>query len=257
MIKKINFLDIPLDILTMDETINKIDQAVFSNKQVHHCVINAGKVVKIQNDEILKESVINSDIINADGMSIVWAVRFLGYKIQERVAGIDLMENLIRLAHEKKYSCFFLGAKQEVVKNVVSYYSAKYSTKIIAGFRDGYFDEKDEKDIIKKIKQSDAEFLFVAITSPKKEIFLNKYKNELKSVNLVMGVGGSFDVVSGEVKRAPLFMQKIGLEWLYRFVQEPRRMWRRYLIGNLKFIFIIFKARFCNYHFAPSEISKK
>ena len=92
MIKKINFLDIPLDILTMDETINKIDKAIISNKQVHHCVINAGKVVKIQYDEILKESVINSDIINADGMSIVWSVRFLGYKIQERVAGIDLME---------------------------------------------------------------------------------------------------------------------------------------------------------------------
>ena len=116
MIKKINFLDIPLDILTMDETVNKIDKAIISNKQVHHCVINAGKVVKIQNDEILKESVINSDIINADGMSIVWAVRFLGYKIQERVAGIDLMENLICLAHKKNYSCYFLGAKKEVVE---------------------------------------------------------------------------------------------------------------------------------------------
>jgi N-acetylglucosaminyldiphosphoundecaprenol N-acetyl-beta-D-mannosaminyltransferase len=107
MIKKINFLDIPLDILTMDETVNKIDKAIISNKQVHHCVINAGKVVKIQNDEILKESVINSDIINADGMSIVWSVRFLGYKIQERVAGIDLMENLIRLAHKKNIVVFF------------------------------------------------------------------------------------------------------------------------------------------------------
>ncbi len=244
MIKKINFLDIPLDILTMDETINKIDQAIFSNKQVHHCVINAGKVVKIQNDEILKESVINSDIINADGMSIVWAVRFLGYKIQERVAGIDLMENLIRLAHEKDYSCFFLGAKEEVVKNVVNHYSVKYSEKIIAGFRDGYFDIDEEKIIIDQIIKSRPNFLFVAITSPKKEIFLNKYKAKLKSVNLIMGVGGSFDVISGEVKRAPLFMQKIGLEWFYRFVQEPVRMWRRYLIGNLKFIIIIFKARF-------------
>ena len=244
MFKKINFLDIPLDILTMDETINKIDKAIFSNKQVHHCVINAGKVIKIQNDEILEESVINSDIINADGMSIVWSVRFLGYKIQERVAGIDLMENLIRLAHKKKYCCFFLGAKEEVVKNVVSYYSVKYSENIIAGFRDGYFDEKDEKDIIKKIKESDAEFLFVAITSPKKEIFLNKYKNELKNINLIMGVGGSFDVIAGTVKRAPKYMQVIGLEWFFRFIQEPKRMWRRYLIGNFKFVILIFKAKF-------------
>jgi N-acetylglucosaminyldiphosphoundecaprenol N-acetyl-beta-D-mannosaminyltransferase len=244
MIKKINFFDIPLDILTMDETVNKIDKAIISNKQVHHCVINAGKVVKIQNDEILKESVINSDIINADGMSIVWSVRFLGYKIQERVAGIDLMENLIRLAHKKKYSCFFLGAKQEVVKKVVSYYSVKYSEKIIAGFRDGYFDEKDEKDIIKKIKESDAEFLFVAITSPKKEIFLNKYKNELKNINLIMGVGGSFDVIAGTIRRAPKYMRELGLEWFYRFIQEPKRMWRRYLIGNFKFVILIFKAKF-------------
>ena len=244
MIKKINFLDIPLDILTMDETVNKIDKAIISNKQVHHCVINAGKVVNIQNDEILKESVINSDIINADGMSIVWAVRFLGYKIQERVAGIDLMENLILLAYKKNYSCFFLGAKEEVVKKVVSHCSVKYSEKIIAGFRDGYFDEKDEKDIIKKIKESDAEFLFVAITSPKKEIFLNKYKNELKNINLIMGVGGSFDVIAGTVRRAPKYIQDLGLEWFYRFIQEPKRMWRRYLIGNFKFVILIFKAKF-------------
>ena len=244
MIKKINFLDIPLDILTMDETVNKIDKAIISNKQVHHCVINAAKVVKIQNDEILKESVINSNIINADGMSIVWSVRFLGYQIQERVAGIDLMENLIRLAHKKKYCCFFLGAKEEVVKKVVSYYSVKYSEKIIAGFRDGYFDEKNEKDIIEKIKESDAEFLFVAITSPKKEIFLNKYKNELKNINLIMGVGGSFDVIAGTVKRAPKYIQDLGLEWFYRFIQEPKRMWRRYLIGNFKFVILIFKAKF-------------
>jgi N-acetylglucosaminyldiphosphoundecaprenol N-acetyl-beta-D-mannosaminyltransferase len=154
------------------------------------------------------------------------------------------MENLIRLAHEKNYSCFFLGSKQEVVKNVVSYYSVKYSEKIIAGFRDGYFDEKDEKDIIKKIKESDAEFLFVAITSPKKEIFLNKYKNELKNINLIMGVGGSFDVIAGIIRRAPKYIQDLGLEWFYRFIQEPKRMWRRYLIGNFKFVILVFKAKF-------------
>jgi N-acetylglucosaminyldiphosphoundecaprenol N-acetyl-beta-D-mannosaminyltransferase len=244
MIKKINFLDIPLDTLTMDETINKIDQAIFSNKQVHHCVINAGKVVKIQTDKKLKESVISSDVINADGMSIVWAARFLGHKIKERVAGIDLMENLVELANKKKYKCFFLGAKEKVVKKIVDHYSEKYSNKIIAGYRNGYFDNEEEKMIIDQIIKSKTNLLFVAMTSPKKEIFLNRYKAELQSVNLIMGVGGSFDVISGEVKRAPLFMQRIGLEWFYRFAQEPRRMWRRYLIGNLKFLIIIFKAKF-------------
>jgi len=244
MKSRVDFIGIPLDNISMSETLYRIDQAIISKKQIHHCVINASKVVKMQSDKVLMESVINSDIINADGMSVVWAARFLGYKTKERVAGIDLMENLVRLAHEKSYSCFFLGAKQEVLEKLVRDYSDKYSKNVIAGFRNGYFYEKDEKEIIKKIKESNANFLFVAITSPKKEIFLNKYKHELKNINLIMGVGGSFDVISGKVKRAPLFMQKIGLEWFYRFIQEPRRMWRRYLIGNIKFMIVIFKARF-------------
>ena len=244
MKNRVNFLEIPLDNLSMSETIEIIENAIANNIQIHHSVINAGKVVKMHNNKKLKESVINSDLINADGMGIVWAAKFLGYNIKERVAGIDLMNNLVELAYEKKYTCFFLGAKEHVVRKLVNYYSHKYSKNIIAGFRNGYFNIDDEKLIIDQIIKSKANILFVAITSPKKEIFLNKYKNELKSINLIMGVGGSFDVISGEVKRAPLFMQKIGLEWFYRFVQEPGRMWRRYLIGNIKFIIIIFKARF-------------
>ena len=241
---RVNFIGIPLDNLSMSETIDKIENSIFNNKQIHHCVINAGKVVKMQSDKKLQESVISSDVINADGMSVVWAVRFLGHKIKERVAGIDLMENLVELAHKKNYKCFFLGAREQVVKKIVDHYSDKYSNQVIAGYRNGYFDIEEEKMIIDQIIKSRPNFLFVAMTSPKKEIFLNKYKAKLKSVNLIMGVGGSFDVISGEVKRAPLFMQKIGLEWFYRFVQEPRRMWKRYLIGNFKFMIIIFKARF-------------
>ncbi|MFL2573918.1 MAG: WecB/TagA/CpsF family glycosyltransferase [Flavobacteriales bacterium] len=241
---RVNFIGIPLDNLTMSETLDRIENSIFSNKQIHHCVINAGKVVKMQTDKKLQESVISSDIINADGMSIVWAARFLGYEIKERVAGIDLMDNLVGLAHKKKYKCFFLGAKNHVVKKIVDHYSDMYSNQVIAGYRNGYFDNNEEKILVDQIIKSKANLLFVAMTSPKKEIFLNKYKIELQSVNLIMGVGGSFDVISGEVKRAPWFMQKIGLEWFYRFVQEPRRMWKRYLIGNLKFIIIIFKARF-------------
>ena len=241
---RVNFIGIPLDNLSMSETLDRIENSISNNKQIHHCVINAGKFVKMQNDKKLLASVINSDIINADGMGIVWAARFLGHEIKERVAGIDLMENLVELAHKKEFKCFFLGAKEQVVKKIVDHYSNKYSSQVIAGYRNGYFDIEEEKIIIDQIIKSRPNFLFVAMTSPKKEVFLNKYKAILKSVNLIMGVGGSFDVISGEIKRAPLFMQKLGLEWFYRFAQEPRRMWRRYLIGNLEFIIIIFKARF-------------
>ena len=244
MENRVDFLGIPLDNISMSETLDRIENAISSKKQIHHCVINAGKVVKMRSNKKLQESVISSDIINADGMSIVWAARFLGHEIKERVAGIDLMDNLVKLAHKKNYKCYFLGATEKVVKKIVDHYSGKYSNQVISGFRNGYFDTEEEKIIINQIVKSRPNFLFVAMTSPKKEIFLNKYKAKLKSVNLIMGVGGSFDVISGEVKRAPLFMQKIGLEWFYRFAQEPVRMWRRYLIGNLKFLIIIFKARF-------------
>lgn len=244
MENRIDFIGIPLDNLSMSETLYKIDNAIVNNKQIHHCVLNAGKVVKINNDKKLKESVIGCDIINADGMSIVWAARLLGLKIKERVAGIDLMENLVELAYKKKYSCFFLGARKEVLEELVKKYSNNYSKKIIAGARCGYFNENEEKDIIKQIKKSNANLLFVAITSPKKEIFLNKYKKELKNINLIMGVGGSFDVISGFKNRAPKYIQMIGLEWLYRLKQEPKRMWRRYLIGNVSFIIIVLLNKF-------------
>ena len=245
MENRVNFIGIPLDNLSISETLDRIEKSIFHNKQIHHCVINAGKVVKMQSDKKLQKSVISSDIINADGMGVVWAARLMGLKIKERVTGIDLMDKLVGLAHNKNYKCFFLGAKEQVVKKVADHYSDKYSNQVIAGYRNGYFDFEEEKIIIDQIIKSKANLLFVAITSPKKEIFINKYKDQLKSVNLIMGVGGSFDVISGEVKRAPLFMQKIGLEWFFRFVQEPRRMWRRYLIGNLKFIIIVFREFIC------------
>ena len=140
MKQRVNFLGIPLDNLSMLETLETIDNTIVNNKQIHHCVINAGKVVKMQSDKKLQESVISSDVINADGMSIVWAARFLGHEIKQRVAGIDLMENLVELAHKKNYKCFFLGAKEQIVKKIVDHYSVKYSNQVIAGYRNGYFD---------------------------------------------------------------------------------------------------------------------
>ena len=139
---------------------------------------------------------------------------------------------------------FFLGASQEVILKLISYYKKRFSTSIIAGFRNGYFNDDDELKIAKTISDSGANILFVAISSPKKEIFLNKYKQQLSNVNFIMGVGGSFDVIAGKIKRAPKWMQNLGLEWFYRFCQEPRRMWRRYLIGNIKFILLVIKEYF-------------
>jgi N-acetylglucosaminyldiphosphoundecaprenol N-acetyl-beta-D-mannosaminyltransferase len=243
---KIDFLGIPVDALTMEETIDSVDRAVSTNSKINHVVINAGKVVSMQTDRQLFESVVNCDIINADGQSIVWAARFLGKKIPSRVAGVDLMENLVELAYVRKYKCFFFGAKEEVVKKVVEVYVEKYGEEIIAGYRNGYYGKDDEKAIATQIADSGAQLLFVAITSPKKEKFLFKYKEELNNVNFTMGVGGTFDVIAGVTKRAPVWLQKIGMEWFYRFLQEPKRMWRRYLFGNLRFVWIIIKEKVRN-----------
>lgn len=239
--KKVYVFNCPIDALTMKETVQIIDNAIKEGKHIHHAVVNAAKIVKMQEDKELYNSIVNADIINADGMPIVWASRLLGKPLPERVAGIDLMQELIKLAYNRKYKIFFFGAKEEVVKKVVKKYSKEYSPEIIAGYRNGYYSEEEEPLIAKQIAESGANILFVGISSPKKEKFLYKYKHILKNVNFIMGVGGSFDVVAGKIKRAPKWMQKCGLEWVYRLVQEPRRMWRRYLIGNTKFIILVIK----------------
>jgi N-acetylglucosaminyldiphosphoundecaprenol N-acetyl-beta-D-mannosaminyltransferase len=198
----------------------------------------------MQTDKDLGKSVVEADIINADGQAIVWAANLLGQKLPERVSGIDLMEELVKRSFEKGYKCFFFGAKEEVVTELVDIYKKQYSDDIIVGYRNGYFEKEDEDQIAKQIAESGANMLFVAITSPKKEIFLNTYKKQLQNVNFIMGVGGSFDVIAGKVKRAPLWMQNVGLEWFFRLMQEPLRMWKRYLIGNTKFLVLVLKAFF-------------
>jgi N-acetylglucosaminyldiphosphoundecaprenol N-acetyl-beta-D-mannosaminyltransferase len=242
---KVNLLGMPIDALTMAETIDLIDEAICLKKRISHVVINAAKVISMKSDKQLFESVRSCDLINADGQSIIWAARFLGRYLPERVTGIDLMQKLVNLAAQRKYKCFFLGAVEEVVKKVVEIYSTKYGKEIIAGYNNGYFIQEEEEEISNKISNSQPQLLFVAMTSPRKENFLYKYRDNFSKINFTMGVGGSFDVIAGVTKRAPLFMQKYGLEWLYRLLQEPRRMWRRYLIGNFIFIWYILKEKFC------------
>ncbi len=228
----------------MKETLALVSKAISEKKQLHHVVVNAGKIVAIQKDEALRKSVNESDIINADGQAVVWAARLLGKPLKERVAGIDLMENLVAMAHQQKHKIFLLGAKEEVVQKVSEIYQSTYNPNIIAGYRNGYFTKEDEPQIAQQIANIGAQMLFVAITSPIKENFLYNHRELLKDVPFVMGVGGSFDVVSGLTKRAPAWMQKAGLEWFYRFLQEPKRMWKRYLVGNSTFIWLVFKEKF-------------
>jgi N-acetylglucosaminyldiphosphoundecaprenol N-acetyl-beta-D-mannosaminyltransferase len=240
---RLKILNTEIDNFSMSETLDLIVKTIEAKKQIHHVVVNAGKIVSMQTDMELRESVNKCDLINADGQAVVWASKILKKPIKERVAGIDLMENLVELSYKNNYKIFFLGAKEEIVKTVTQKYADKYSEDIIAGYRNGYFSKEDEPAIAKQISDSNADILFVAISSPTKELFLYNNKNLLKNVHFIMGVGGSFDVVAGKIKRAPIWMQKLGLEWLYRVIQEPKRMWKRYLVGNSKFIYLVFKEK--------------
>jgi len=244
MKERIHLLGTPVDNLTMEETLEIINQAILNKSHIHHTVVNAGKIVSMHENKELMESVINADIINADGQAVVWASKLFGKPLKERVAGIDLMERLVGMAHQHKYKIFFFGAKDAVLQKMVDKYKYLYSEDIIAGYRNGYFKKEEERSIAQQIANSGANILFVAISSPIKENFLYQNRDLLQRVNFIMGVGGSFDVVAGHVSRAPVWMQKTGLEWLYRVYQEPKRMFKRYLIGNSKFIYLILKHIF-------------
>jgi N-acetylglucosaminyldiphosphoundecaprenol N-acetyl-beta-D-mannosaminyltransferase len=232
------------DNLSMTETIQEVEEAIENKRQIHHIVINAGKIVSMHKNKELRKSVNNADIINIDGQAVKWAAQFLGKPVKERVAGVDLFEKLLEFAHQNKYKVFLLGATDEVVNKVAEKISQNYDEKVIAGIQNGYFKKEEEALIVSKINETQPQMLFVAISSPKKELFLDKYKYNLKDVNFIMGVGGSFDVYSGLIKRAPVWMQRYGLEWFYRFLQEPKRMWKRYLVGNTKFIYFVLREKF-------------
>ncbi|WP_269765221.1 WecB/TagA/CpsF family glycosyltransferase [Caballeronia insecticola] len=205
-------------------------------------MVNVAKLVNMQTDAALSESVRACDIINIDGMGVVWGARFLGHHVPERVAGVDLFDRLLAMAAESGFPVYLLGGTQDIVERTATVVASRHPSLEIAGYHHGFFWD-DEQSVVRKISESGARLLFVAITSPKKEIFINQWKDIL-NVDFVMGVGGTFDVTAGKVRRAPSWMQRCGLEWLYRVLQEPRRMWRRYLVTNLAFAKMLVKTRF-------------
>lgn len=241
-VKRIKFCDCSLDIISIKDTVQLISSRLEHQSFTQHVVVNVAKLVNMQADATLKTSVENCDIINIDGMGVVWGARFLGHDVPERVAGIDLFYELLEMSAQQGYPVFLLGAEQKIVEKTAEVVKKLYPDINVAGYHHGYFWD-DEKAIVDKIQRSKAKLLFVAITSPKKENFINQWKEQL-GVSFVMGVGGTFDVCAGKTKRAPLWMQKCGLEWLYRVIQEPRRMWKRYLITNTQFFLLLIKEKF-------------
>ncbi|KKO65111.1 WecB/TagA/CpsF family glycosyltransferase [Janthinobacterium lividum] len=240
MSARITMMGCQIDNLTMEETLQKVEGFIQSGHPHQHVVVNVDKLVKAERDAELRRIINDCALINADGMPVVWASRLLGKPLKERVAGVDLFEALMRRSADKQWRVYLLGAREEVVSEVKRLYELKYPGLTVAGYRNGYWSAEEEPGVVAQITEARADLLFVAISSPKKEHFLGQYQGQMK-IPFAMGVGGTFDVAVGRVKRAPVWMQKSGLEWFYRFLQEPRRMFRRYFIEDMGFIRLFFK----------------
>jgi len=225
----------------MDQAVALCERYISTGTPAQNVAINAAKVAALRDDPALRLIVRGCELVTADGVAIVWASRLLGDPLPERVNGTDLMYRLFDLAGERRYRVYILGARQHVLERAVSRIREDHPALVVAGYRDGYFDDSEAMAVAREIERARPDILFVAISSPRKEFFLGRYR-AVMNVPLVLGVGGSIDIVAGITKRAPALMQRLGLEWLFRVLQEPRRMFGRYLRTNPRFILIVARA---------------
>ncbi len=229
---------LPIASLTTNETIDVMLKAIRTRTPFYHVSINASKLIKMKKDAVLMSDINNSDMLSPDGQPVVWASRLLGQPLPERVTGIDLMTTFIGIAPDQGLKIYFLGAREHVIEKMVEKISNEYGSEIIAGYHHGYLNKDNAQYVANDIANSGADVLFVAMPSPKKEKYLNLFKGQL-NVPVIIGVGGSFDVISGQVQRAPKIFQRTGFEWLYRFAQEPRRLWKRCVVTLFIFPFMV------------------
>lgn len=231
--ERVHLFGVEIDALNAQQTLDRAFALADGRTPAQHVVLNASKVVQMESDPRLREIINECDLVNADGASVVWASRLLGKRLPERVAGIDLFAAIVERAAATGHRLYFLGATDEVLDEMVRRLRRKHRGLVVCGSHNGYWD--DDGEIVAAVRAARPDFLFLAIPSPRKEYWLHEHLDDLQ-VPFVMGVGGSFDVLAGKVRRAPVWVQRIGCEWLYRLCQEPRRMWKRYLVGNTKFV---------------------
>lgn len=239
---RITILNTIIDVLSVQETITLVEEYVKKKEPLHLMGVNADKINELNENERLKQIVNSCGIINADGASVIKASKYLKKPLPERVAGIDLMQSLVKLSEEKGYSIYLLGAKQEVVEKTAEVLKKQYPNLKLLGIHNGYFKEPQWPEISGELKSLRPDFVFVGITSPMKE-YLIEFLQDDGNDSVFMGVGGSFDVISGYIPRAPKWMQKSGLEWLFRVIQEPKRLFKRYFVGNWTFIKAVRKEK--------------
>jgi len=242
MMERIDFFHLQINAGKIIEFLSLLDENIIAkNKTMQVTGVNPYTFMLAKKDRELAASINKSDLVNIDGISLVWGLRLFGHKVPERVACPDVFFKLLEMAQLKKYSVYFLGTSPGEIIVLVEKVKNKYPLIHIAGYHHGYFRSADEAHIVKEIRSSGADLLFVGMPSPQKEIFIGKNKLAMQ-VAVCFGVGGVFDILTGKTKRAPVFMQKICLEWLYRFWQEPRKMICRDF-KTIDFLFFLIKEK--------------
>lgn len=238
-LQRTEFLGTAFHQVDMDRALTLAHEAMRDGGRLQHNDVNIAKVIQMKDDPKLRRYVDESDMICVDGMGVLWGAKLLGIPVAGRVTGVDYMMRVLDLCEREGFRPFFFGAKQKVLEDLLERLSESHPKLEVAGIRNGYFAPEEEAGIVAQIRESGADCLFVGITSPIKERFLHDHRDAL-GVPVQVGVGGAFDVVSGNVPRAPAWVQKIGMEWLFRVLQEPRRLFMRYLTTNSRFAAMLF-----------------
>ncbi|MGL4109664.1 WecB/TagA/CpsF family glycosyltransferase [Clostridium sp. LP20] len=244
--KRIPLLNIEVDNLTMDEAIHEVDKLIRMRKNSYIVTPNVDHIVKLETDDEFKRIYKEADLILTDGMPLVWISKLNGNCIKEKVSGSDLFPNVCGLASKRGYKLFLLGAAEGVAETAARNLINKYKgLNIVGTYSPKYGFENDEEEImriISHVKSEQPDILAVGLGAPKQEKFIYNYRKEL-GVPLSLAIGASIDFEAGTIRRAPNWMQKAGLEWFYRLIKEPGRMFKRYIIDDMKIIGLFFKYR--------------
>ena len=235
----VNILDVTVHPLTMQEAVSVLENSIANGEQAFVVTANAEIIMMCQQDAEYKKIVSqDAQLVLPDGAGAVWAGRYLGYKVPERVAGFDLYCNLLKEAAAKGYKAYFFGGSPGIAEAAKAKSEELYPGVQVVGCRNGYFKEEESQAIIEEINASGADMLFAALGAPKQEKWLVRYRDQLKP-KILMGIGGSFDVFAGKMERAPKWMQDASLEWLFRLYKQPSRFMRMMALPKfvLKVIF--------------------
>jgi N-acetylglucosaminyldiphosphoundecaprenol N-acetyl-beta-D-mannosaminyltransferase len=243
--ERVHFMGITFDNLTMDEAVAAIVERARTGRNSHPgqlCFANADCVNIAYRDADYRGIVANSALVLADGIGLKLAGRILNNNIRQNVNGTDLFPPLCAAMAKEGLGIYLLGGKPGVPEDVASWIGAHHPGLRVSGLRNGFFLPGETSDVLADIRQSGADILLVAFGVPKQEKWIRTHLPDI-GVGVAIGVGGLFDFYSGRIPRAPIWVRELGVEWLYRFIQEPRRMWRRYFVGNFVFLFRAFRER--------------